>query len=109
MGGAVTARSGWVPIPRALRDSLLWPRRRKFTDLEAYLDLRLRAAFRQTALLVGHREVTVRPGEILTSQVDRVSQGYVAQMEGGVSKNPSLAVLQRLAKALGVKVGRLLE
>jgi transcriptional regulator with XRE-family HTH domain len=33
---------------------------------------------------------------------------YVAQIEGG-AKIPSIATLEKLAKALGVKVGRLLE
>ena len=33
---------------------------------------------------------------------------YVAQIEGQ-TKVPSLAALEKLAKALGVKVGRLLE
>jgi transcriptional regulator with XRE-family HTH domain len=38
----------------------------------------------------------------------RVTPGYIAQLEMGVRKNPSLAVLQRLAKALGVPVTELL-
>jgi len=38
----------------------------------------------------------------------KVTAGYVAQIELGQKKNPSLAVLQRLAKALGVPVTRLL-
>ena len=38
-----------------------------------------------------------------------VTQGYIAQLESGLKKNPSLPVLHRLAKALKVKVGRLLE
>jgi transcriptional regulator with XRE-family HTH domain len=38
----------------------------------------------------------------------KVTQGYVAQLEAGNKKNPSLAVLQRLAKALGVPVTELL-
>jgi transcriptional regulator with XRE-family HTH domain len=33
---------------------------------------------------------------------------YIAQIEGQ-TKVPSLATLEKLAKALGVKVGRLLE
>jgi transcriptional regulator with XRE-family HTH domain len=33
---------------------------------------------------------------------------YVAQIEAG-TKVPSIATLEKLAKALGVKVGRLLE
>ena len=39
----------------------------------------------------------------------KVSQAYVASIEAGSKKNPSLAVLQRLAKALGVPVTELLE
>lgn len=38
----------------------------------------------------------------------KVTPGYVAQLELGMRKNPSLAVLQRLAKALGVPVTELL-
>jgi len=34
----------------------------------------------------------------------KVSRGYLAAIEAGHKKNPSLAVLQRLAKALGVPV-----
>jgi transcriptional regulator with XRE-family HTH domain len=37
-----------------------------------------------------------------------VTPGYVAQLELGVRKNPSLPVLKRLAKALGVPVTELL-
>ena len=39
----------------------------------------------------------------------RVPQGYLAQLESGVKTNPSLDVLKRLARALKVKVGELLE
>lgn len=39
----------------------------------------------------------------------KVSGAYIAQLETGMRKNPSLAVLKRLAKALGVPVGELLE
>jgi transcriptional regulator with XRE-family HTH domain len=38
----------------------------------------------------------------------RVSQAYVASLESGEKKNPSIAALQRLAKALGVPVTELL-
>lgn len=36
------------------------------------------------------------------------TQEYVAMIESGARKNPSLDLLKRLAKALGVKVGRML-
>ena len=39
----------------------------------------------------------------------RIGQGYLAQLEGGVKKNPSLAVLKRLARAVGVSVEQLLK
>jgi transcriptional regulator with XRE-family HTH domain len=38
----------------------------------------------------------------------RVSRGYLAAIEAGHKKNPSLDILKRLAKALGVPVTALL-
>jgi transcriptional regulator with XRE-family HTH domain len=38
----------------------------------------------------------------------KVTQGYVAQLEMGMRKNPSLDVLRRIAKALGCPVTELL-
>lgn len=37
-----------------------------------------------------------------------VTDAYITMLESGKRKNPSLAVLQRLAKALGVPVAELL-
>jgi transcriptional regulator with XRE-family HTH domain len=39
----------------------------------------------------------------------KITQPYLAQIEARVRKNPSLKTLQRLAKALGVTVVRLLR
>jgi transcriptional regulator with XRE-family HTH domain len=39
----------------------------------------------------------------------RVSHGYVGALEAGIRHNPSLPTLRRLARALGVPVGELLE
>ena len=39
----------------------------------------------------------------------KVTEAYVSQLESGVRKNPSLPVLKRLARALGVPVTALLE
>ena len=39
----------------------------------------------------------------------KVSQPYVAQFEAGLSKNPTLPVLRRRARALGVEAGELLK
>ena len=38
-----------------------------------------------------------------------VTQGYIAQLERGLRKNPSLPSLRKLARALGVPVTELLE
>ena len=39
----------------------------------------------------------------------RVTKLYISQLEAGLLENPSPPVLRRLAKALGVSVGELLE
>ena len=39
----------------------------------------------------------------------RIAQPYLSRLEAGVQRNPSIAVLKRLAKALGVPVTALLE
>jgi transcriptional regulator with XRE-family HTH domain len=39
----------------------------------------------------------------------RLTQGYVSKLEAGAQKNPSVTVIKRLAKALGVPVTELLE
>jgi transcriptional regulator with XRE-family HTH domain len=56
---------------------------------------------------------TLREGRLFTqatlAKKAKVTQGYIAQLERGMRKSPSLHVLQRLAKALGVPVTRLLE
>jgi transcriptional regulator with XRE-family HTH domain len=38
----------------------------------------------------------------------RVTQGYIALLEGGQRPNPSLPTLRKLARALGVPVAELL-
>jgi len=39
----------------------------------------------------------------------KVTPGYIAQLEMGLRKNPSLDVLKKIAKALGVTVSELTE
>ena len=39
----------------------------------------------------------------------KVGRSYIAKIETGETNNPSIAVLQRLANALGVPVTRLLQ
>jgi transcriptional regulator with XRE-family HTH domain len=46
--------------------------------------------------------------EELASKV-KVTRFYISQLESGLRTNPSIPVLKRLAKALGVSVGELVE
>ncbi len=39
----------------------------------------------------------------------KVARGYVAKLEAGHAKNPSIDILKKLARALGVPVTELLE
>ena len=46
--------------------------------------------------------------QVELAKTAKVTTAYVSQLEAGKKKNPSLAVLQRLAKALGVPLAELL-
>jgi hypothetical protein len=50
-----------------------------------------------------------RGSTTIRTRADGVTQGYVAQLESGLKKNPSLPTLKKLARALGVPVKELLE
>ena len=43
------------------------------------------------------------------AQRAKVSQAFIAQLETGVEDNPTLITLRRLAKALKVRVGELVD
>ena len=62
---------------------------------------------------LGRRLKTLREAkglmQVELAKKARIGQGYLAQLEGGVKKNPSLATLRRIAKALGVPVEELLK
>ncbi len=55
----------------------------------------------------------LRQGQGLTmaelAKKAQVTDAYIAQLETGRRKNPSLEILKRLARALGVPVTELLE
>jgi transcriptional regulator with XRE-family HTH domain len=38
-----------------------------------------------------------------------VTQGYISDLEAGTKRNPSVAILRKIARALGVPVTELLE
>jgi transcriptional regulator with XRE-family HTH domain len=47
--------------------------------------------------------------QVVLARNAKIAQPYLTQIEQGKRKNPSLDVLKRLAKALGVPVTELLE
>jgi transcriptional regulator with XRE-family HTH domain len=57
------------------------------------------------------KDLRARRGLSQQTLADRVgvSDAYIAMLETGTRRNPSLILLQRLARALGVPVTRLLE
>ena len=50
----------------------------------------------------------VRDSRLHRVRPPRSTPGYIAQLEMGLRKNPSLKVLKKLARALGVPVTELL-
>ena len=58
---------------------------------------------------VQRRRVAQGMTQAVLARKARVTQGYIAQLETGLRTNPSLPVLRRLAKALGVDVAELLS
>jgi hypothetical protein len=58
-----------VPVPRSIREHPLWGRQR-FTGGQALVDLLLRAAYADHPAIRGNRAITVKAGQILTSQVE---------------------------------------
>jgi transcriptional regulator with XRE-family HTH domain len=55
-----------------------------------------------------HREQAALTQEALAKR-SKVTRSYIALIESGRKKNPSLDILKRLARALGVPVTELVE
>jgi hypothetical protein len=61
---------GWVRLHRKLRGHPFWRERRRYSRAEAWIDLILRAAYHQHDVSQGTRILTVKRGQVLTSQVE---------------------------------------
>ena len=64
---------------------------------------------RRLATVIREFRATKQLTQVDLAKRAKIARGYLADIEAGHRKNPSLAVLQRLAKALGVPVTKLLE
>lgn len=62
---------------------------------------------------LGRRLIRLRAAcglsQLALAQRARVAQGYVSGLEAGTKRNPSVAVVRKLARALGVSVAALVE
>jgi transcriptional regulator with XRE-family HTH domain len=94
-GAAPGRRSVCSPKCRAKRH-----RQRRYTQTKELHRLLLDARRALDRNGITKRDLTAKVG---------VKGAYIAQLETGARKNPSLDVLKRLARALGVPVTELLE
>ncbi len=58
---------GWIKLHRRLQDHWLWQEKRKFSKVEAWLDLLLRANHKENKILIGRNLVDVKSGQFITS------------------------------------------
>ncbi len=62
--------TGWIRLHRKIRDNSLWPKNRRFTALEAWLDVLMSANHAPAKTLLGiTTPVPVKRGQFITSQV----------------------------------------
>lgn len=60
---------GYIKLYRKIKENKYWLEPRKFSKLEAWLDLLLRAGFKDIALVIGDRTLSLKAGQFVTSQV----------------------------------------
>lgn len=60
---------GYIKLYRKIKENKYWLEPRKFSKLEAWIDLLLRASFKDKALVVGDVILSLKAGQFVTSQV----------------------------------------
>lgn len=61
--------SGFIKLSRDIYDCGFWPKRRRYTELEALLDLKLSAHYKPDKICVGGRTIHLPADSVFTSQV----------------------------------------
>lgn len=59
---------GWIRVWRRLRDHPFWQEQRRFSKAEAWVDLLMRANFKDGKVLRGNRWIPVRRGQVFATQ-----------------------------------------
>lgn len=60
---------GWISIHRKMQDHWLWKEKRKFSKLEAWLDILFMANHNDNKLLFGNELINVERGSFITSEL----------------------------------------
>lgn len=60
-------REGYVGIDRNIKHSRMWPRGRRFSKLEAWIDLLLRARWKEGTVRYQGADILLERGELVTS------------------------------------------
>lgn len=66
----LSPNKGWIRLWRQLQEHWLWLEKRRFSRAEAWIDLLLSASYKEHEVLKGNRVITVKRGQVLTSQVN---------------------------------------
>jgi len=61
--------TGWIRLHRKIRENGLWPTARRYSNLEAWLDLLLSANHKAKTIAVSFKSIRIDRGQFLTSQV----------------------------------------
>ena len=60
---------GWIKLYRQIRHNFLWPKGRKYTKLEAWMDMLLQANHAPEKVLIDNHVAEVQRGQFITSTV----------------------------------------
>jgi len=60
---------GYIKLYRKIKENKYWLEPRKFSQLEAWIDMLLKASFKDKALVIGDIVLSLKAGQFVTSQV----------------------------------------
>lgn len=92
----------WIRLYRKLRDNPIW-KKKPFSKGQAWVDLLLRANYREGRVMVGNKVITVLPGQVFTSEVHLSedwgwSRQKVRHFEGTLLVNRQICTPEKTSK-----------
>lgn len=61
-------KKGYISLYRSLQEHFLYPKMRKFTDFEAWIDLLFHANHKENKITIGHNLIIISKGSFITSE-----------------------------------------